>query len=207
VNAHGETATPSDSPSPAPRGAVSAAVLARRLPGLAPSCGPVRLVGIDGHAGAGKSTLALRLSAALGGAPVLRLDDFASHEQYFGWTGRFAAQVLAPFARGESAVYRPYDWRERRPGRTRTAAAAPVVLVEGVGAGRRALRPWLSLLWWMDLATEVSWARGRERDGPDLADFWDGWERAERAHFDADPSRPFADALIRQCGEGYVLRE
>ncbi|SCE15905.1 Uridine kinase [Streptomyces sp. DfronAA-171] len=207
MNAQDETAKPSDPPSPAAGGAVSAAVLAERLRGLAPSCGPVRLVGIDGHAGSGKSTLALRVAEALGGAPVLRLDDFASHERCFGWTGRFAAQVLEPFAHGESAVFRPYDWHARRPGRTRTAAPAPVVLVEGVGAGRRALRPWLSLLWWMDLAREAAWERGRERDGPDLADFWDGWERAEAAHFRADPSRPFADALVQECGEGYVLRK
>ncbi len=207
MNAQDETAEPPGPPPPAVGDAVGAAVLAERLRGLAPSCGPVRLVGIDGHAGSGKSTLARALAAALGGAPVLHLDDFASHERFFGWTECFAAHVLAPFARGEPAVFRPYDWDARRPGRTRTVAAAPVVLVEGVGVGRRALRPSLSLLWWMDLAGEAAWERGRERDGSGLADFWDDWERAEAAHFRADPSRPFADALVRQCGEGYVLRE
>ena len=47
----------------------------RRLP---PSCGPVRLVGVDGHAGSGKSTFAGQLAEALGGAPVLHLDDIAT---------------------------------------------------------------------------------------------------------------------------------
>lgn len=78
-----------------------------------------------------------------------------------------------------------------------------VLLVEGVGAGRRALRPHLARLLWMETPREESWGRGRRRDGRELSDFWDGWERAERAHFADDPSRPFADTLVRQCGTGY----
>ncbi|NDZ89225.1 hypothetical protein G3I23_27350, partial [Streptomyces sp. SID10115] len=61
----------------------------RRLP---PSCGPVRLVAVDGHAGSGKSTFAGRLAEALGGAPVLRLDDIASHDRLFDWTRRLREQ-------------------------------------------------------------------------------------------------------------------
>lgn len=192
--------------SPVPVSPVSPAALAARLAARAPSCGPVRLIGVDGPAGSGKTTLAGRVAEALGGAPVLHLDDFASHDSLFGWEGRFASQVLSPFARGEAAWYRPYDWTARRFLPPRRLDPAPVVLVEGVGAGRRALRPWLARLWWMDLATEAAWARGRERDGSGLTDFWEGWERAERRHFAEDPSRPHADALIRERGEGYVVR-
>src|SRR6478735_2113644 len=106
-----------------------AAAALRRLP---PSCGPVRLVAVDGHAGSGKSTLARRLAAALGGAPVLRLDDLATHEELFAWTARLRAQVLEPLERGATARYRPYDWDLRRFGPARELPPAPVVLVEGV---------------------------------------------------------------------------
>ncbi|MFJ8311983.1 MULTISPECIES: uridine kinase [unclassified Streptomyces] len=177
--------------------------LAVRIRALTPSCGPVRLVGVDGHAGSGKSTFAARLAEALDGAPVLHLDDLATHEEFFGWTDRFRRQVLVPFERGEAARYDPYDWNLRRFGAARTLEPAPVVLIEGVGAGRRALRPSLALLLWMELDAEASWVRGRQRDGIGLSAFWDDWTQAEMRHFTEDPSRPFADALVRQGREGY----
>ncbi|MCX5383625.1 uridine kinase [Streptomyces sp. NBC_00083] len=180
--------------------------LAARVRESRPSCGPVRLVAVDGHAGSGKSTLAGRLAQALGGAPVLHLDDLATHEEFFGWTHRLRRQVLDPFARGEAARYEPYDWQLRCCGPARALEPAPVVIVEGVGAGRRALRPALALLVWMELGAESSWARGRHRDGPELSAFWDAWTRAEVRHFDDDPSRPFADAVVRQVPEGYTWR-
>ncbi|GHJ38947.1 hypothetical protein Sm713_45560 [Streptomyces sp. TS71-3] len=173
--------------------------LATALRRLAPSCGPVRLVAVDGHAGSGKSTFARRFAAALGGAPVLALDDLATHEELFSWTGRLREQVIAPLGRAEPARYRPYDWHARRPGPAVGLPPAPVVLVEGVGAGRAALRPHLACLLWMELPRDESWRRGRRRDGPALETFWDGWTIAERRHFAADPSRPFAHLLVRQC--------
>ncbi|MEU9376811.1 hypothetical protein AB0D94_23985 [Streptomyces sp. NPDC048255] len=177
--------------------------LARELAALPPSLGPVRLVGVDGHAGSGKSTFAGRLAEALGGAPVLHLDDVATHEELFGWQERLRAQVLEPLAAGRPAHWAPYDWVERRFGAERVLEPAAVVLVEGVGAGRRALRPHLARLLWMETPRARSWGRGRERDGRELSGFWDGWERAELAHFADDPSRPFADILVRQSGTGY----
>ncbi|MFJ7588545.1 uridine kinase [Streptomyces sp. NPDC097617] len=176
--------------------------LARELAAVAPSLGPVRLIGIDGHAGSGKSTFAGRLAGLLG-APVLHLDDVATHEELFGWEERLRAQVLEPLAAGRPAHWAPYDWVERRFGPERVLEPAPLLLVEGVGAGRRALRPCLARLLWMQTPLEESWQRGRNRDGRELSDFWDGWERAERAHFSNDPSRPFADTLVRQSGTGY----
>ncbi|MEU0148267.1 hypothetical protein ABZ119_20245 [Streptomyces sp. NPDC006288] len=180
---------------------------ARRLRFLPPSCGPVRLVAVDGHAGSGKSTFAGRMAAALGEAPVLHLDDLATHEELFGWPGRLRAQVLDPLSRGECARYAPYDWTTRRFGAPRTLAPAPVMLIEGVGAGRAAVRPFLSTLLWIEGDSQASWERGRLRDGPGLAGFWDGWTVEERRHFADDPSYPFADAVIRQVPAGYAWLE
>ncbi|MEU1278345.1 hypothetical protein [Streptomyces sp. NPDC005805] len=222
--------------------------LAARLRALPPSCGPVRLVAVDGHAGSGKSTFAARLAEAAGGAaagpgarpgpaagpgpagaaqgpgpgpahgtgsgpgpapapaPVLHLDDLASHEELFDWTGRLCEEVISPLSAGRSARYHPYDWNLRRFLEPRTLPAAPLVLVEGVGAGRRALRPRLAALLWMERGAEESWARGRRRDGPAQAAFWDGWTPAESRHFAADPSRPYADLLVCESGAGYTWR-
>ncbi|MFI5619061.1 uridine kinase [Streptomyces sp. NPDC051567] len=177
--------------------------LARELAALPPSLGLVRLIGVDGHAGSGKTTFAGRLAGALGGAAVLHLDEVATHEELFGWPERLRAQVLEPLAAGRPAHWTPYDWVERRFGPRRVLEPAAVLLVEGVGAGRRALRPYLARLLWMETPRATAWGRGRDRDGRELSGFWDGWERAERAHFADDPSRPFAGTLVRQSGTGY----
>ncbi|WP_443058256.1 uridine kinase family protein [Streptomyces sp. NBC_00820] len=196
---------PENSPTPHHTSGITIHDLAARLRALPPSLGQVRLIGVDGHAGSGKSTFAARLAAALGGAPVLHLDDIADHERLFGWTGRLMAQVIEPLGRGETARYTPYDWTVRAFGPPRPLPPAPVVVIEGVGAGRRALRPHLARLLWMELPREESWARGRSRDGAGQREFWDEWVRAERAHFAADPSRPRADLLVRQTFEGYEV--
>lgn len=179
--------------------------LASRLRRLPPSCGPVRLIGVDGHAGSGKSTFAGRLATALGDAPVLHLDDIATHEEFFAWTGRLLRQVVEPLSRSETARYTPYDWTARAFGPVRELPPAPVILLEGVGAGRRALRPYLARLLWMELPRDEAWTRGRRRDGEALNGFWAEWVAAERRHFAEDPSRPFADLLVRQSSKGYVV--
>lgn len=180
--------------------------LAARLRALPPSLGAVRLVALDGHAGSGKSTLADRLAAALGGAPVVRLDDLATHEEPFGWTGELTARVLEPLARGVSARYRVYDWERREFGRAAVVRPDPVVLLDGVGAGRRAVRPRLAALVWLEVARGVAWERGQGRDGPEQREFWDGWKTAEHGHFADDPSRPYADILLEPLDDGYAVR-
>ncbi|MFD8073023.1 uridine kinase [Streptomyces sp. NPDC059718] len=181
--------------------------LAARLRALPPSCGPVRLVAVDGHAGSGKTTFAAALASALDGAPVVHLDDLATHEELFEWTGRLREQVLEPLRRGDTARPAKYDWVARRFATALEVPPAPVVLLEGVGVGRRALRPRLASLLWLEVSRDTARERGELRDGPALAGFWAGWMRAQDAHFAADPSRPFADLLVHQRPEGYEVRE
>jgi hypothetical protein len=191
---------------PAPRTpGIAIHALASLLRQLPPSCGPARLIGVDGHAGSGKSTFAGQFATALDGAPVLHLDDIATHEELFAWVERLLREVIEPLGRGETAHYRPYDWRARAFGPARALAPAPVILVEGVGAGRRAVRPYLAGLLWMELPAEKAWTRGRARDGEEQRVFWNGWVEAERRHFTADPSRPFADLLVHQRDKGYEV--
>lgn len=181
--------------------------LAALLRSLPPSCGPVRLVAVDGHAGAGKTTFSAALARALGGAPVVHVDDLATHDELFAWTGRLREQVLEPLSRGGTARPAKYDWVARRFGPLLEVPPAPVVLIEGVGAGRRAVRPWLTRTLWLDVPRDTARERGERRDGLHLADFWAGWMRAQDAHFAADPTRPFAELLVRQVPNGYEVRE
>lgn len=103
--------------------------------------GQVRLVGIDGFGGAGKSTFAARLSKALDDAPIVHTDDFASHDVLTEWWPRMLHDVIEPLLRGEPASYRPYDWNARRFADTViTIEPSDVVVIEGVGATRKAWR-------------------------------------------------------------------
>jgi uridine kinase len=178
--------------------------LTARLAALAPTCGPTRLLAVDGYAGSGKTTFAALLGQALaeasgGGAaaPVVHLDDLATHEEFFAWTGRLRTEVLAPLAEGRPVRHRVYDWDRARFDAVRELPAAPPFLIlEGVGAGRSAVRPHLAALLWMDLDAGTARTRGELRDGPSLADFWRRWTAEQTEHFRVDPSRPFADFLV-----------
>jgi uridine kinase len=181
-------------------------VYAAALRALPPSCGPVRLVAVDGFAGSGKSTFAGRLAPALGGAPVVHLDDLATHDELFEWTDRFRSEVLEPLRDGRTARHRVYDWTRRRFDGVREIPPAPVVVVEGVGAGRRALRPGLAQVLWLDVPRDTARALGERRDGPELADFWTGWMAAQDRHFAQDPTRPYADRLVTRGRQGYAMR-
>src|SRR3954452_18237626 len=92
--------------------------LVRAIRAARPPAGvPSRVVAVDGPGGAGKSTLAAALAHALGGAPVVPTDDFASWEVPVGGGPRLRDEVLRRLAAGEPVRYRAYDWSGRRLGR------------------------------------------------------------------------------------------
>ncbi|HKE51958.1 MAG TPA: hypothetical protein VKE25_10650 [Actinomycetes bacterium] len=185
--------------------AVPYADLAERIRQREPRCGSVRVVAVDGVAGAGKSTIATELAGVLGGARIMSTDDLASHEQLFEWWPVLVAEVLEPLSMGRTGHYRPYDWSKRDYREPRAVPVASVLVVEGVGAGRRELARWLSYLIWVDADVAAAHERGLRRDlaalGPDRHDeqvrFWAVWAPAERVHFAADPTIDRADFIVR----------
>jgi uridine kinase len=161
--------------------------------------GPVRLVGVDGCGGAGKTTFAARLSAAAGGAPVVHTDDFASWEQPIEWWPRMLSEVIDPLLRGEPATFRPYDWVERAASASITVQPAPLVVVEGVGATRRAWRDRLVARIWVEAPRGERLRRGLERDGAHMAGFWQWWMAAEDRYVLEE--RPDLHADLRVAGD------
>jgi len=166
----------------------------------------VRLVGVDGRGGAGKTTFAARLSAAADAAPVVHTDDFASWEEPTQWWPRMLAEVIDPLLSGNPASYRPYDWVERRLALdVLTIPAAPLVVIEGVGATRRAWRDRLGMRIWLDTSREERLRRGLERDGEHMAEFWRWWMAAEDRY--VLDERPDVHADIRVSGEPSVRHD
>lgn len=158
--------------------------------------GPVRLVAVDGPGGAGKSTFAEHLSAALGGAPIVHTDDVAGWDEPIEWWPRLLAQVIEPLASGERARCQRYDWASRSPAEWITVGPQPVVIIEGVSAARSEWRHRLSFVIWIETPPDERLRRGLERDGDDALDDWQAWGAEEDAHYAADPTREIADVVV-----------
>jgi hypothetical protein len=170
-----------------------------------PHAGGTRVLAVEGRSGAGKTTLAARLAAALqadpdagpDGVPVVHLDDL-----YPGWDGLEAGSrelvdgLLVPLARGLPAACRTWDWSASCPGPLRSVPPAPFVVVEGVGCGSRAARPYLSLLVWLEVPTPVRRARALARDGALYHPHWERWAAQEDAYLIAQDPAGAADVVL-----------
>ncbi|MGA8851900.1 MAG: 4-amino-4-deoxy-L-arabinose transferase [Aeromicrobium sp.] len=160
-----------------------------------PVCGAGRVIAIDGPSGAGKTDLA----ACWHGSPdtaVLHLEDL-----YPGWLGLDAtppvvAEMLAAVATGRDASADGWDWEQHRPGGTVRLVPRPLIVVEGVGAAAAVIRPFLSLVVWVDAPADVRHARAMARDGDTFAPWWHTWAEQERRHFARELTRTHADILV-----------
>lgn len=157
--------------------------------------GTTRLICVDGPAGSGKSTLA-REVARLAGARVVRLDDL-----YPGWDGLFAVDavvldLLRPLAEGRPGQYRRYDWPAEEHQETHTVEPAPVLVLDGVGAGNRAWRDLATTLVWVEAPPALRLERALARDGEGVRDRMVAWMRDEDRLYAEQRTRAAADLVV-----------
>jgi uridine kinase len=153
------------------------------------------IVAVDGPGGAGKSTVAAALSDALGGAPVVHTDDFASWENPLDWWPDLIDRVLEPRARGQPARFTPNTWGG--PAKPDVVVEpGGVVIVEGVTASRDAFRPYLAYAVWVETPRELRLQRGLERDGEAMREQWLAWMADEDTHIAAENPAGKADAIV-----------
>ncbi len=145
------------------------------------------VIAIDGHGGAGKTTLADELARQLG-AEVLHTDDYFHPEQ-------------------ESADTRPmaqyYDWERLRGEAILPALAggrrASPLLVEGVGSASPALADLVTHTIYVETPEPLRLERLRARVTPEE---WDeDWLDAERVYFASRPPHSF-DLVVSGSSEG-----
>jgi hypothetical protein len=142
--------------------------------------GRPRVVAVDGRSGSGKTTVANQLATVVLGATVLHTDDVAWYHAFFDWAHLMRDGILAPLRRGEPIAYRPPAWDERgREGAIAVPTGCPLVIVEGVGIGRRELSEYIDALLWVQTDEDEARRRGLARDGADAAGFWAEWQAAE----------------------------
>jgi hypothetical protein len=133
------------------------------------------------------------------------VDDVAWHAPLFGWSDLLASGVLEPLRRGEVVSYRPPAWDLRdRAGSIAVPAGQSLVVIEGVGAGRRELAGLIDCLVWVQsdfaeaerlgLARDV--ASGVNGDADATVEFWHLWMAAEIPFLQADRPWDRADIVV-----------
>jgi uridine kinase len=171
--------------------------LARGILASTPRLGVVRLVTIDGPSGAGKTSLSRRLCRSLRRVPVVHLDHL-----YEGWTGldgvgdRLDAWVLTPLRHGLPGQHLVYDWHRGAYAEWREVPLAPVLIVEGVGAGQRRFDDQAVLRIWIEAPEDLRRERTLEREGPAMQTALTEWWPRELTHFEADGTRARADLVV-----------
>ncbi|MCU7722983.1 AAA family ATPase [Actinoplanes sp. KI2] len=167
---------------------------------MPPRFGGSRLIAVDGPSGAGKTSFALRLAKQLD-APVVHTDDLLDgwDDQFTFWE-RLEREVLGPLRRGETATYLRYQWHLGKfAGPPLTVDPAAAVLLEGVSAARREIRPELSLAVFVTAPADLRLRRAVARDGDDSVAFrayLERWRAAENRHFAEDETAEAADLIV-----------
>jgi uridine kinase len=155
----------------------------------------VVLVGIGGHGGAGKTTLA----RAIPGAQVVSTDEF--------WQGdgfdieRLRTEVVEPVLEGRPARFASFDWVARAAGGERVVEPSGVIVVEGVCALHRSLREAYAVRIWVEAPYDLRVARGVARDGEGARSTWvERWIPSEERYVARDDPRPSAHLVVDGSG-------
>jgi uridine kinase len=150
------------------------------------------LVGIGGHGGAGKSTLA----RSIPDAQVVGTDEFWDGSEFE--LSRLRAEVLEPLLRAEPAQYRAFSWElQRRLPETRVVRPEGVIVVEGVCALHEMFREAYDLRIWVDAPRELRLARGIARDGEGAREIWEEkWMPSEDRYVERDDPISAADMIV-----------
>ncbi len=153
------------------------------------------LVGIGGHGGAGKTTLAW----AIPGAQIVSTDEFWMDDGFD--LVRLRAEVIEPLTRGETARFSSYDWAAKTQRGERVVEPTGVVVVEGVCALHRDVRDAYAVRVWVEAPYDLRVVRGVSRDGEEARSTWvERWIPAEERYVERDDPIACADLVVDGTG-------
>ena len=162
------------------------------------------IIAIDGRGGSGKTTLTTALAAAVPGAQAFHLDDLIWNEPLYDWDQLYV-DTLTQLRQAGSLDLVPDKWREHgREGSIRIPVGSPLVVVEGTGAGLRAVSNLIDAHVWVQTGDDVAERRGIKRDiaegvngdAEESVRFWHWWMAGERLFFAKDRPWRRADVIV-----------
>jgi uridine kinase len=173
-----------------------------------PSTSPVPfIVGIDGPAGAGKSSLCAGLLSVDPSITIVPMDDFfvpptlrlaASDElgRQIDWR-RVLDQVVIPLTHREPGRYQRFDWPTHTLQEWHDVPTGGIVILDGVYSTREELAPFLAQRIWVHVPRDFGLERGIERDGESSRDWWAAdWMDDEGRYSIAHRPEDLADIVI-----------
>ncbi|HUD06448.1 MAG TPA: hypothetical protein VMR34_01030 [Candidatus Saccharimonadales bacterium] len=167
-----------------------------------PKAGKTKFIAIDGHGGAGKSTLANMLSKQFN-AQLVPIDDFASWDNS-DWWPQVIKNIFEPISGGATSLNYPRSswWEDHHPEPVVNQPVTDVMILEGVSSSRTEFRKYLSLIIFVNTPKDLCMKRGIERDlstgksVEELTEMWTKWYQEEDGYIARDHPRDFADVVI-----------
>jgi uridine kinase len=159
---------------------------------------PVKIIAVDGHGGAGKSTLAEQLAKEFN-AEILHTDDFASFDNPSDWWPRVIKEIFEPIKAGAKTLsYARSSWApDHHPEPIKDQPVTPIMVLEGLRSTRREFRPYLTYAIWVETPKELCLKRGLERDGQEALPQWEKWIAQEDEYIARDNPRAYASIEIK----------
>lgn len=173
-----------------------------KLSSLNPKCGGSIVITIDGPAGAGKTTLAEKITPEFNSVYTIHMDDL-----YEGWDSTLTPtlamklrDLLENLRDLAELKYSPYDWLTNSQSDQVSQPAPDVLILEGVGSGQGAIREFVSIALWIEVPVDEGLARVIKRDGEGVAKYMPAFLAAQEAHFAKEGSRERADYRLSGLG-------
>ena len=159
------------------------------------------IVAIDGPAGAGKTTLAEHLSAALSvkyKVGIIHMDDL-----YNGWVDAFdhhlsdaLTTIVIAHRKGEMASIAHYNWHEGIYGPVEVLPHFDLLILEGVGSTQSAIREFLTATLWLEIDRNDGLARVLQRDGEKNSEEMSHWLLLQEEDFIREGCENSADFIL-----------
>ena len=159
------------------------------------------IIAIDGPAGAGKTTLATHLSAALSlkyKCTVIHMDQI-----YNGWSAPFdehfteaLIQRVKAHKKAEAIPLAQYNWHHAAYDERQLLPPTQLLILEGVASTHSLIREDLTASLWIEIEPQIGLDRVLARDGKEISDEMNSWLVLQAQHFAANDSQMKADFVL-----------
>lgn len=161
----------------------------------------MRLIAIDGPAGAGKTTLAAQFYRDFSpekSVSVIHMDDL-----YNGWINALDEHLTSRLAMivREYNAHRPFtipifNWVTMAFESSLRIEPSDILIIEGVGAAQKIVRDAGATTYWLDIEPTLGLKRVLQRDGCEIESQMRQWQIDQEAHFARDLTRNYVNHIL-----------